>query len=249
MKTELLTLLSTLSLVTGALASTVNLDFPSINGATVFSTGQTFSFSNGPSNWNVTVTGVANGFTPSWGAFSNTSLQTLSNTNLNGAPYQNPLWPNATGVFFGHLNATTSSNSVDLTFNFTRTSGTDPLTMYVHNGESEDERSVITTSGTNWLAGPEGNVTSSYAGSTATYLGSITDSGAVGYWAAYTTFSSGNGTVSWNYGLGATPSIGHPSDMISFETNIQALPEPSAAILVGVAGLLGMFHRRRVTVI
>lgn len=96
--------------------------------------------------------------------------------------------------------------------------------MYVHNGESEDETSTITTTGASWQPGPSGNVTPTYTGTTAQFVGSVTDSGAMGYWAAYTTFSSGSGVVSWNYT--APPSGVTPSDMIAFETSVSAIPEP-----------------------
>ncbi len=232
-----------LTWIMGMSAGAYTLDFPGIDGATVFGAGQTFSFTVGGSIWDVTVTGVANGFTPVWGTdINDTTKQVLSDTNLSASIYTNPTWPNTTGVYFGHLPATPSTNSIDLTFDFTRVSGTDPLVMYVHNGESEDETSTITTSGSNWLAGPEGNVTSTYTGATAQYVGSVTDGGAVGYWAAYTTFASGNGVVSWNYT--APPSGVTPSDMIAFETSIAVIPEPSGAMLVA-AGLCFAPRRRR----
>ncbi len=224
-------------------ARAYTLDFPGINGASVFGGGQTFSFATGGSIWDVTVTGVAHGFTPVWGTdINDTSKQVLSDTNLSASIYTNPTWPNTTGVFFGHLNATPSTNSVDLTFNFVRVSGTDPLVMYVHNGESEDETSTITTTGSSWQAGPAGNVTSTYTGTTAQYVGSVTDGGAVGYWAAFTTFSSGSGVVSWNYT--APPSGVAPSDMIAFETNVSPIPEPSTAMLTAT-GLCLLLRRRR----
>ena len=64
-------------------AGAYTVDFPAISGATVFGSGQTFSFATGGSIWDVTVTGVAHGFTPVWGTdINDTSKQVLSNTNL-----------------------------------------------------------------------------------------------------------------------------------------------------------------------
>ena len=194
------------SVVTNSYAVSIN--FPGINFFAINSVpGQTFNnaVSIGGSTWDVNVRIMQ---------WQNSFNETIANTNLSGSPFLNPIWPSATGVFF---RSTDDNGFVIFDFTFTRTSGTSPLVLVAHNGESVDrERDTLTTTGTDWELLFDQNLSSAAAaGDTVTLEDSeAANTPGIGSWAASTVLTDAVSTITYRYDyLGDDDG----ANMISFE--------------------------------
>ena len=181
----------------------------------------TYAGASGNNVWNVNVKGSA--------AFDPISRDTRT-TNGSGDTYQNPEWPNADGIWFKDV---FPGEQIDYQFAYTRVSGSDPLNLYMHTGESlDDERDTLTTNGSDWIVGRFGNMSEApnLSGKTAIFedngLAKGVDTG-VGYWEAHTSFSGNSGLVTWNYAYLYSTSDG--TNMIAFEV-VQDCSIPSSNI-------------------
>jgi hypothetical protein len=217
-----------------------NISFPTIS-TTVFSSPQTFNLTGDLAGWSVTVSGH---FSDSNYLSSPTLPITISTNNLTGAPWQNPNFPSAQGLYFSQLPNNYAGNNltVSFSFEFIRSGGLDSLQLAVYGGESSDnEIDTLTHTGGVFSNFTLTNIASSTGqGTNSATFSSTPDPSGIGQFITTTTVNSGN-VITWNYDY--TLNTGEGKNMIAF--NAASVPEPSTGAFAGSALLLGAFTRRR----
>lgn len=231
---------SSQAVVISGLDYDTNITFTGISSS-VFTTPQTFALTGAHAGWSVTV--AAQFSNPDYLSAPTLPI-TVATTNVTGAPWQNPTFPGAQGVYFSQLPNTYLGNNltVSFSFEFTRTSGMNTIQLAAYSAESSDnEIDTLTHSGGVFSNFTTGNLASATGEGTATAVFSSTpDPSGIGQYITTTTVNDGD-VITWNYDyvLGS----GEGKNMIAFSA--ASVPEPSSLLLGSIAMAAFGIRRRR----